>query len=67
MDINCDLGEGIGNDADLMPYLSSCNIACGGHAGDRETMISAMRLAKEHDEKIGAHPSIEARPNFGRQ
>ena len=67
MDINCDLGEGIGTDADLMPYLSSCNIACGGHAGDRETMLSTMRLAKEHDVKIGAHPSFEDRPNFGRK
>lgn len=67
MDINCDLGEGIGHDADLMPYLSSCNIACGGHAGDRETMLSTMRLAKEHDVKIGAHPSFEDRPNFGRK
>ena len=67
MDINCDLGEGIGRDADLMPYLSSCNIACGGHAGDRETMLSTMRLAKEHDVRIGAHPSFEDRPNFGRK
>ncbi len=67
MDINCDLGEGIGRDADLMPYLGSCNIACGGHVGDRETMLSAMRLAKEHDVKIGAHPSFEDRPNFGRK
>ena len=67
MDINCDLGEGIGRDGDLMPYLSSCNIACGGHAGDRETMLSTMRLAKEHNVKIGAHPSFEDRPNFGRK
>ena len=67
MDINCDLGEGIGRDADLMPYLGSCNIACGGHAGDRETMLAAMRLAKENNVKIGAHPSFEDRPNFGRK
>lgn len=67
MDINCDLGEGIGRDAELMPYLDSCNIACGGHAGDRETMISTMRLAKEHGVKVGAHPSFEDRPNFGRK
>jgi UPF0271 protein len=67
MDINCDLGEGIGRDADLMPYLGSCNIACGGHVGDRETMLSAMRLAKENNVKIGAHPSFEDRPNFGRK
>ncbi len=51
----------------MMPYLTSCNIACGGHAGDRETMISTMNLAKEHDVKIGAHPSFEDRPNFGRK
>lgn len=67
MDINCDLGEGIGRDADLMPYLGSCNIACGGHAGDRETMLSAIRLANENEVKIGAHPSFEDRPNFGRK
>ncbi len=51
----------------MMPYLTSCNIACGGHAGDRETMISTMNLAKEHGVKIGAHPSFEDRPNFGRK
>jgi UPF0271 protein len=67
MDINCDLGEGFGRDAELMPYLDSCNIACGGHAGDRETMILTMRLAKEHGVKVGAHPSFEDRPNFGRK
>jgi UPF0271 protein len=66
MDINCDLGEGIGRDADIMPYLDSCSIACGGHAGDRKTMISTIRLAKEHGVKIGAHPSFEDRKNFGR-
>lgn len=66
MDINCDLGEGIGRDAEIMPYLDSCSIACGGHAGDRETMIAAIRLAKEHEVKIGAHPSYEDRNNFGR-
>ena len=67
MDINCDLGEGMANDAELMPFIDSCNIACGGHAGDRETMVSTIRLAKEHDVKIGAHPSFEDRPNFGRK
>lgn len=67
MDINCDLGEGFGRDAELMPYLGSCNIACGGHVGDRETMLSAIRLAKENEVMIGAHPSFEDRPNFGRK
>jgi len=58
MDINCDLGEGIGRDAEIMPYLNSCSIACGGHAGDRETMLATIRLAKEHGVKFGAHPSF---------
>ena len=66
MDINCDLGEGIGRDADIMPYLDSCSIACGGHAGDRETMVDTLRLAREHEVRVGAHPSFEDRKNFGR-
>ena len=66
MDINCDLGEGIGRDAEIMPFLDSCSIACGGHAGDRETMLATIRLAKEQEVKVGAHPSFEDRNNFGR-
>lgn len=66
IDINCDLGEGIGNDALLMPFLSSCNIACGGHAGDAKTMKHVADLAKKYDVKIGAHPSFPDRDNFGR-
>lgn len=66
IDINCDLGEGVGNDAQLMPYLSSCNIACGGHAGDDNTMRETIRLAIENNVKIGAHPSFPDRENFGR-
>lgn len=67
IDINCDLGEGAGNDAQLMPYLSSCNIACGGHFGDRNTMLETIQLAKKHQVKIGAHPSFPDRENFGRK
>lgn len=67
VDINVDVGEGIGNDASLMPYMASCNIACGGHAGDYETMKTVVRLAKKHHVKIGAHPSFPDRENFGRQ
>ena len=67
IDINCDLGEGLGNEAFLMPYLSSCNIACGGHAGDFETMKHVVRLAKKHHVKIGAHPSFPDKENFGRK
>ena len=66
IDINVDVGEGIGNESELMPYISSCNIACGGHAGDKETMRSVVRLAKEHCVKIGAHPSFPDKKNFGR-
>lgn len=66
IDINCDLGEGIDNEALLMPYLSSCNIACGGHAGDVKTMEHVVNLAKKYDVKIGAHPSFPDKENFGR-
>jgi UPF0271 protein len=67
VDVNCDVGEGIGNEADLMPYISSCNIACGGHAGDEDSMQSVIALAKKHNVKIGAHPSFPDRENFGRK
>ena len=67
IDINCDLGEGVGNEAQLMPYLSSCNIACGGHAGDEAIMEMVVDLAAMHHVKIGAHPSFPDRENFGRQ
>jgi len=66
MDINADVGEGIGNEVDLMPYLSSCNMACGGHAGDVATMTKVVKLAKKHNVKIGAHPSFPDKENFGR-
>lgn len=66
IDINADVGEGIGNESALMPFLSSCNIACGGHAGDLATMTQVVRLAKQHSVKIGAHPSFPDKENFGR-
>lgn len=66
VDINADVGEGIGNEAQLMPYISSCNIACGGHAGDEDTMRSVVKLSKKHRVKIGAHPSFPDKENFGR-
>ena len=67
IDINCDVGEGVGNEAQLLPLISSCNIACGGHAGDEETAMWVIRLAKIHGVKIGAHPSYPDRENFGRK
>lgn len=66
IDLNCDLGEGIGNDAALMPLITSANIACGLHAGDAVTMWQAVRLAKQHGVAIGAHPGYADRENFGR-
>ncbi|MFS4469096.1 5-oxoprolinase subunit PxpA [Maribacter sp. 2210JD10-5] len=66
IDLNCDVGEGIGHEAQLFPLISSCNIACGGHAGDASTMHMVVRLAKKHQLKIGAHPSYPDKENFGR-
>lgn len=66
IDINADVGEGLNNEAQLMPFLSSCNIACGGHAGNETTMASVVKLAKQHHVKIGAHPSFPDKTNFGR-
>ncbi|WP_295181019.1 LamB/YcsF family protein, partial [uncultured Christiangramia sp.] len=53
--INCDLGEGGEFDEKLMPHISACNIACGGHAGNLETMHRTVRLALENNVEIGAH------------
>lgn len=64
--INCDVGEGVDNEALLMPYLNACNIACGGHAGDVKTMEEVVVLAKKYQVAIGAHPSYPDRENFGR-
>jgi 5-oxoprolinase (ATP-hydrolysing) subunit A len=66
IDLNCDLGEGCGNDAELMKYISSANIACGRHAGDRDTMRKTAELAAEYGVAIGAHPGYDDRENFGR-
>ncbi len=66
IDINCDMGEGCGNDAALMPYISSANISCGYHAGDAATMRETIELAARHGVAVGAHPSYRDRENFGR-
>lgn len=67
IDINVDMGEGIDNESQIMPYISSCNIACGGHAGDFDSMYQVSELAKKHNVKIGAHPSFPDKVNFGRK
>lgn len=66
MDINCDMGEGIGNEELLMPFINSANIACGYHAGNEATMQQVIDLCLEHNVHIGAHPSFLDRQNFGR-
>jgi len=66
IDINCDLGEGVANDDLIMPYITSCNISCGAHAGNQETLENTLLSAKRHHVKIGAHPSYPDRENFGR-
>lgn len=67
--LNCDLGELTGvenNDALIMPLIDQANIACGGHAGDYQSMVTTVKLAKKYRVMIGAHPSYPDRENFGR-
>lgn len=64
--INCDLGEGAKNEALIIPYVHSCSIACGGHYGSLESIISTLNLAKKHQVSVGAHPSYPDLKNFGR-
>lgn len=66
IDLNCDLGEGMKNDDQIMPFISSCNIACGGHFGTLETIKSALESAQKYQVKPGAHPSFDDKENFGR-
>jgi UPF0271 protein len=61
------MGEGIGNDELIMPYITSANIACSYHAGDEETMKQTILLAQKYNVNIGAHPSYFDRENFGRK
>ncbi len=66
IDLNCDVGEGAGHDAELMPFITSANIACGAHAGNLETMIETVELAARHRVMVGAHPGYFDLENFGR-
>jgi UPF0271 protein len=72
IDLNCDMGESfgawrMGNDAELMNYVSSINIACGFHAGDASTMRETVQLAQQKGVAIGAHPSFPDLQGFGRR
>ncbi len=71
IDLNADLGESEqaivnGRDFELMRYVTSANVACGGHAGDRSTMEQVIRVARESGVSVGAHPSYPDRVHFGR-
>jgi 5-oxoprolinase (ATP-hydrolysing) subunit A len=68
IDLNCDMGEleDAAHEAALMQYITSANIACGGHAGDEAVMERTARLALERGVRIGAHPGYPDRANFGR-
>jgi UPF0271 protein len=72
IDLNCDMGESygawkMGEDAAVMPYITSANIACGFHGGDPATIRKTVRLAVEHGVAIGAHPSLPDIQGFGRR
>lgn len=66
IDINCDLGEGMSNDKDIIPFITSANVACGYHAGDTDTMWQTIEHCIANRVAIGAHPSFLDRTNFGR-
>lgn len=66
IDLNADLGEGMADDKALMALVTSCNIACGGHAGDETTMRAALELARSNGVSAGAHPAYPDKANFGR-
>jgi 5-oxoprolinase (ATP-hydrolysing) subunit A len=60
------MGEGMGNEKELMPFISSANIACGYHAGDAATMKEVINLCLQYNVNVGAHPSFFDKENFGR-
>lgn len=69
IDLNSDLGEQLDSvlDEGIMPYISSCNIACGGHAGSEGSVRRTIKLAIENEVAIGAHPGYPDPENFGRE
>lgn len=72
IDINCDMGEGygrwtLGHDAEVMPHITSANVACGFHGGDPHVMRRTVELAVEHGVAVGAHPGLPDLMGFGRR
>ena len=66
IDLNCDLGEGIGNDFELLPLVTSINIACCRHAGSPGQVLELLQHAKNHKLNVGVHPGFNDPENFGR-
>ena len=72
IDLNCDMGEGygawgMGHDEDIMPLITSANVACGSHAGDPNVMAATVKLARAHGVAVGAHPGYPDLAGFGRR
>jgi UPF0271 protein len=72
IDLNCDMGESfgawrMGRDAEVMPHITSANVACGLHAGDPSVMMATVKLAKQWGVSVGAHPSFPDLQGFGRR
>ena len=72
IDVNCDLGESFGNykcgmDEEVLPYISSANVACGFHASDPLIMAKTVQMAKQQGVSIGAHPGYPDLVGFGRR
>ncbi len=72
IDLNCDMGESfgaytIGHDAEVMPFITSANVACGFHGGDPMVIRDTIRLAKKHGVAVGAHPGFPDLAGFGRR
>jgi 5-oxoprolinase (ATP-hydrolysing) subunit A len=72
IDLNCDMGESfgaykLGTDEQILPFITSANIACGFHAGDPATMRKTVQLALQHGVGIGAHPGLPDLVGFGRR
>lgn len=66
VDLNADVAEGCGQDDKLMTIVSSANVCCGLHAGSYAEMLTTLQLAKKNNVRVGAHPSLDDRENFGR-
>jgi UPF0271 protein len=72
IDINCDMGESygvwrLGRDQEVMPHITSANVACGFHAGDPSVMLATVKLAQQFGVSVGAHPSFPDLQGFGRR